>query len=105
MSRLTLTLALSNIFMTATPSYCSCSRSCGRGDCHCPSAVPSQGQGAGFAGGDAQPACPQQLRAGLHMGSKSPQELQVWGHHSAPTHPGCPHLSDPQQLQDRLLTW
>lgn len=34
MSRLTLTLALSNIFMTATPSYCSCSRSCGRGDCH-----------------------------------------------------------------------
>lgn len=27
MSRLTLTLALSNIFITATPSYCNCSRS------------------------------------------------------------------------------
>lgn len=34
MSRLTLTLALSNIFMTATPSYCSCSRSCRRGGHH-----------------------------------------------------------------------
>lgn len=28
MSRLTLTLALSNIFITETSSYCSCSRSC-----------------------------------------------------------------------------
>lgn len=61
--------------------------------------------GAGFAGRDAQRGCPQQLRAGLHRGSESPQELQAWGHHPAPTYPGCPHLSGPQQLQDRLHTW
>lgn len=70
-----------------------------------PVLCPAQRQGAGFVVGDAQRGCPQQLRARLLMDSKSPQELQVWGHHPAPTYPSCPHLSDPQQLQDRLHTW
>lgn len=116
MSRLTLTLALSNIFMTATPSYCSCSRSYRRGDCHhCQPHVSSQRRGLshpwhppatrpGERGartelglhqdtqqGNACQGCPQ-LRAGLPMGSESPSPPQNQPGVGTPSTPCTPRL-------------
>jgi len=100
MSRLTLTLALSNIFMTATPSYCSCRRSCGRGDRHHRGS--SQGRGAGVSHpqhpGERGPS----TELGLHQDDarrgwrgcprapSPPQTRWVWGHQAPLQPPRCP---------------
>lgn len=104
MSRLTLTLALSNIFMTATPSYCSCSRSCGRGGPVSASPgkfpVPSQGnppgcaaqgEGAAFAVGMHSEAPP----AAQERAPKPHRSCRCGDTTQAPPKPSSPHLSGP----------